>query len=316
MEITHGIPHYVQAVALTIGNFDGVHIGHQRILARLKAQAQAMRLPSCVLTFEPHPREFFSPRAALPRLTHLRDKLQIFDQLGMDYTHVCHFDAPFSRLGAQEFIRRIIHRGLHTQWLLIGDDFRFGAHRTGDFSLLQTEGRKWGFEVAIMETVCINNERVSSSVVRSALQSGDMPRARELLGRNFCISGHVIHGNKLGRALGFPTANVGLKSDRLPLSGIFAVMAHLDDNRSLAGVASIGTRPTVTQGSETTLEVHLFDFDSELYGQHIRVEFLHKLRDEEKYSSLEALILQMERDVADAKNYLSALDKPVYSELP
>jgi riboflavin kinase/FMN adenylyltransferase len=287
-------------VALTVGVFDGVHLGHQAMLSRLKDAARERGLPPCALTFEPHPREFFSPDKAPPRLTSLREKLELLAAQGMERVYVCRFSYAFAQIPAPEFIERVIVRGLDARWLLVGDDFRFGARRTGDAVMLKQYAPVHGFEVEAMPSVTIGGERVSSTAIRQALAAGELGRAERLLGREYSISGRVVRGDALGRKLGFPTANVHMKHQR-PLAGIFAVEMSGIAERPVRGVASLGVRPTIRPGGKPVLEVHLFDFDGNLYGRHVRVNFLHKFRDEEKYADLATLTRQIARDVEDAR---------------
>lgn len=310
MRITHGLqpsgspasaPH-----AVTIGNFDGLHRGHQAMLARLKEEAAKRGLPSCVLTFEPHPREFFAPAQAPARLSSLREKSELIEAAGIDRLHVCRFNQRFSSLSPDEFIRQVLVNSLDARWLLVGDDFRFGARRAGDFALLKEAGARLGFEVESLPTVSVEGKRASSTAVREALAAGDMQHAHELLGRPYSITGHVMHGNKLGRQIGFPTANIQLQHNRPPLSGIFAVEICGLNGAPLQGVASLGTRPTVHENGNPTLEVFIFDFRDDLYGRRLRVDFLEKLRDEEKYPDLDALINQINRDVDNARNFFAS----------
>jgi riboflavin kinase/FMN adenylyltransferase len=289
-------------IALTIGNLDGVHRGHQAMLTRLSEAAEDLALPSAVLTFDPHPREFFAPDSAPPRLSTLRDKLERFASNGVARVHVARFDARLAKLSAEEFIEQVLVRKLKVGWILVGDDFRFGRDRVGDLALLRT--RAASFSVEAMPTVMIDGERASSSAVRAALAAGDVERATRLLGRPYAMSGHVAHGDKLGRNLGFPTANIVLRR-KPPLSGIFAVRVHGLGGGSRAGVASLGVRPTVKEDAKPLLEVFLFDFDESIYGRRVGVEFLHKLRDEERYSDLAALTRQIRIDVAQARDYFA-----------
>jgi len=290
-------------VGLTIGNFDGVHRGHRAMLDRLAAKSRELKLPCSVLTFEPHPREFFSPAAAPTRLTRLREKLELIAEAGIDATHVLRFGAQLAALAADRFIEDVLVRGLGVRWLLVGRDFRFGAKRAGDFALLESSAARLGFALEAMPEVINAGQRVSSSGVRAALAAGDLAAAARLLGRQYTMSGRVAHGEKLGRALGFPTANIVLRR-RAPLAGIFVVEAELEEtHRVLRGVASVGRRPTVKENAAPLLEVHLFDWSGELYGRHLRVKFLAKLRDEEKYDGLDALRSAIARDVEQAKDY-------------
>ena len=310
MRISHGLqPGGSPAsapYAVTIGNFDGLHRGHQAMLARLKEEAGKRGLPSCVLTFEPHPREFFSPAQAPARLSSLREKSELIRAAGIDRLHVCRFNQRFASLSPDAFIQQVLLNTLGTRWLLIGDDFRFGARRVGDFALLRQAGAQFGFEVESLPTISVEGRRASSTAVREALAAGNMQHACELLGRPYSISGHVMHGNKLGRQIGFPTANIQLQHNHPPLSGIFAVEIHGLNGAPLQGVASLGTRPTVHENGNPTLEVFIFDFRDDLYGRRLRVDFLKKLRDEEKYPDLDSLIAQINRDVDNARAFFAS----------
>ena len=290
---------------VAIGTFDGVHRGHQAMVARLTTAARALGLPAAVMTFEPHPRELFTPEQAPARLTSFREKLALLESCGVDRTYVCRFDRRLAALSSTAFIDDILIRGLNVRHVIIGDDFRFGKGRSGDFAMLEHAGQANGFSCEAMHTVEVDGERVSSSAVRDTLAAGDLEHAARLLGRPYVIAGSVVHGNKLGRQLGFPTANIQLKRKRLALTGIFTVMVSGLGPRQLPGVASLGVRPTLGQGLKPVLEVYLFDFDREIYGAHVAVHFLHKLRDEAKFASLEALTAQIARDVAAAKLYFS-----------
>lgn len=306
MLVFRGIPERAQsATALTIGNFDGVHRGHQALLARVREAADGFGLPATVLTFEPHPREFFAPAAAPVRLSSLREKLELLAANGVDRVHVCRFDRKFAALEPAAFVEGVLVRGLGTRWLAVGDDFRFGAMRAGDFAMLQAASHEFGFRLETLPTVMIDGQRVSSSAVRAALAAGNMAEAEKLLGRPYGISGRVVHGDKLGRELGFATANVQLKHNRPPLTGIYAVkVCGLEpDDRMRDGVASLGVRPTVTASGKAILEVHLLDFDADVYGRHVRVDFLKKIRDEEKYADLDTLKAQIARDVEVARSF-------------
>jgi len=305
MLLTHGASDTsLPPVALTIGNFDGIHRGHQAMLERLVAESQKRDLVSCVLTFEPHPREFFTPRSAPTRLASLREKLELLAARGIERVHVERFTRSFAALEAGAFVERVLAKRLKVRWLLIGEDFRFGAKRAGDTALLKDLADRHGYEVEIMPAVTRTGVRVSSSAVRAALASGDLVLAEALLGRPYAISGRVVHGRKLGRALGFATANVQLKHNRPPLTGIYAVKVHGIGAVPRSGVASLGVRPTITASGRSVLEAHLFDFSDDLYAAHVRVEFLHKIRDEEKYSDLETLKAQIARDCEAAKTFL------------
>ena len=290
-------------MGLTIGNFDGVHRGHRAMLQRLVEKTRESRLPCSVLTFEPHPREFFSPSVAPARLSRLREKLELLAEAGIERTHVLRFGAQLASLSPERFVEDVLLLGLGVRWLLVGRDFRYGAKRAGDFAALQSAAQKQGFGLEAMNVVMDGGQRVSSSGVRAALAAGDLENAERLLGRRYSMSGRVAHGERLGRTLGFPTANIVLRR-RPPLAGVFVVEAELEEtHKTLRGVASIGRRPTVKQDAAPLLEVHLFDWAAELYGRHLRVKFLHKLRDEEKYDGLDALRSAIQRDAAQAKDY-------------
>ena len=293
-----------QPVALTIGNFDGVHLGHQALLNELRAAAQARGLQTAVVIFEPHPREFFTPQQAPTRLTSLREKLELFDSIGIDRVHVCRFNARFAQISAAGFIHAL-HEKLSARFVLIGDDFRFGSGRAGDFALMEKIGSQHGFAVRAVRSVLHNGVRISSTAVRAALAEGNTRMAQSYLGRPYSISGRVEHGNGMGKQLGFPTANIQLKHNRPPLSGIFVVQAHAEGMGVLQGVASLGVRPTVHQDGKPVLEVHLFEFAQQIYSKHIRLDFLHKLRDEEKYPDMETLTRQIALDVKNAKQWFT-----------
>ena len=310
MQIFHGIPpRALNSTVLTIGNFDGVHRGHQALLARLVTHARKVALPSAVMTFEPHPREFFAPESAPARLTSLREKLSLIADEGVDHAYICRFNARFAALTAEQFIERILVQGLSVRHLIIGDDFRFGKGRAGDFEMLRRAGVEFRFGLEAMETVSVQGERVSSSALRDALQESDLAHAARLLGRPYGIAGRVIHGRKLGRELGFHTANIQLKRNRVPLSGVFAVRVSGEGVGMRNGVANLGMRPTVSNTLQPTLEVHLFDFDGDLYRHHLTVDFQAKLRDQAKFDSLQALSRQIGLDVAQARQYFAANER-------
>lgn len=308
MVVTHGFPSGRPGArrgwAVTIGNFDGVHRGHRALIDRIRAKARERDLGACVLTFEPHPREYFAARSgaeAPPRLTRLRDKLALLDAAGVERVHVVRFDGHLASLSADAFMDQVLARGLGTRHVAVGRDFRFGKARAGDFAALEAGGGRYGFEVEAIDDVLGEGERISSSAVRAALAAGDLRRAERLLGHPYCITGRVAHGAKLGRALGFPTANLPLRRPA-PLSGIFVVEAEGFGR----GVASVGRRPTVNPVPVPLLEVHLFRCERELYGERLTVRFLEKLRDEEKYDDLKALQAAIARDVRRAQQYFEA----------
>ncbi len=292
--------------ALTIGNFDGVHQGHQNMLKRLRAEADLRGLPSAVLTFEPHPREFFSREAPPARLSTLRDKLAELEVSGLvDVVFVYRFNHAFARMGAQAFIDEVLVGALNTRYLLIGDDFQFGAKRSGDFALLCACPH---FVTEAMPSVLVKGERASSTRVRACLAAGHLDAAEHLLGHSYQLSGRVMHGRKLGRTLGFPTANIHLPHRKPALEGVFVVEAETADG-VWGGVASLGRNPTVSQSEDYKLEVHLFDFAGDLYGQRMTVRFLKKLRDEARYDDLNELVAQIEQDASSARSYLNNLQR-------
>lgn len=304
MRLYRGLPARADGpIALTIGNFDGVHRGHQAMLLRLCEAADDLRLIPAVLTFDPHPREFFAKDGAPPRLTRLAQKLEVFRAFGVARTYVARFDARLAHLSADTFIEEVLMRRLDAQWVLVGSDFRFGKGRAGDLAVLRAHART--FSVEAMHTVLVDGERASSSAVRAALGAGAMERAAALLGRHYTISGRVAHGEKRGRTLGFPTVNLPL-TRMPPVSGIFAARVHGLGPEPREGVASVGVRPTITAHGKPVVEVYIFDFDESIYGRRVRVEFLHKLRDEEKYADLDTLVNQIRADVAQARDYFAA----------
>ncbi len=311
-----GIP---PACALTIGNFDGVHRGHQAMLALLRGEAAQRGVPSCAMTFEPHPRDYFAGatgNAALApaRIATLRDKLADLQRCGIDQVIVLPFDASLASLSPQAFIDDVLVRGLGTRYVLVGDDFRFGAKRAGDYALLDAAGTAKRFDVARMNSYEVHGLRVSSSAVRSALAEGRMDDAARLLGHPYHISGHVLHGRKLGRELGFKTLNLRFTHWKPAASGIFAVLVHGLDAEALRGVANLGVRPSLdpndVNGGRVLLETHCLDWPAALgaeggYGKIIRVELLHKLHDELKYDSLDALTQGITRDCDAARAWFA-----------
>ena len=304
MQVHRGIPEHADTAAvLTIGNFDGVHLGHQALLTMLTGKARELGLPAVVLTFEPHPREYFSPADAPARLASLREKLLLLDAAGVDRTYICRFNARLAAQTAESFITDTLVRGLQVRHLFVGDDFCFGARRQGNFRMLRAAGEQHGFGVESMPTLDVEGERVSSSAVRQALAEADLAHAARLLGRPYSIAGRVCHGDKIGRQLGFPTANIQMKHRRPALTGVYAVSVEGLAGRRVTGVANIGVRPTATARGRARLEVHLFDWTQSCYGAHIRVHFLHKLREERKFESLDALRAQIARDAQVARDW-------------
>lgn len=292
----------------TIGNFDGVHLGHRAVFRRLQERGAALGLPTTVITFEPQPMEFFAPAHAPARLTRLREKLAAIADAGIDRVMLLHFGPRLAAMAAPDFVRTLLANGLGVRFLSVGDDFRFGNLRHGDFALLQRMGAELaasgqGFAVANLHTIRHGEERISSTRVREALARGDLDQAHTLLGRPYRIGGRVAHGDKRGRTIGFPTANINLHRRVSPLGGVYAVVVHGLGATPRPGVANIGRRPTVG-GTDERLEVHLFDFDGDLYGRHLDVEFRLRLRDERRFESFDALKAQITRDAATARDYL------------
>ena len=322
MQVFRGFQHptVAPACALTIGNFDGVHAGHQAMLALLRAEAQRRRVPSCVLTFEPHPRDYFAKSLqqaghAPARVGTLRDKLEGLAQCGVDQTIVLPFNARLAAQPPESFIRTVLVQGLGVRYVLVGDDFRFGAKRAGDYAMLDAAGSAQGFDVARMNSYEVHGLRVSSSAVRQALAAGDMAQAAKLLGRPYAISGHIVHGRKLGRELGFRTLNMRFAHWKPAASGIFVVLVHGLAAQALPGVANLGVRPSLdpddVNGGRVLLETHCLNWPASLgaegaYGKIARVELLHKLHDELKYEGLDALTRGIHQDCDDARAWLAA----------
>jgi len=318
MQVFRGFHHpgIASACALTIGNFDGVHRGHQAMLALLRSEAQHRSLPSCVVTFEPHPRDYFAlaankPELAPARVATLRDKLGELERCGIDQVVVLRFDRAFAAQAPQAFIDDVLVRGLGAKYVLVGDDFRFGAKRAGDYTMLDAAGQAAGFDVARMNSYEVRGLRVSSSAVREALAAGDMASVATLLGRPYSISGHVVHGRKLGRNLGFRTLNLRFSHPKPAALGIFVVRTYGLTDAPLDGVASLGKRPTVDDSGRVLLEVFCLEWPATLgleggYGKIVRVELLHKLRDEARYDGLEALTAAIRKDADDARAFLAA----------
>ena len=304
MQLIRGLgnlPQNLHACALTIGNFDGVHLGHQAILRHLRTKADELHLPMVVMLFEPQPREYFCAENAPARLMRLRDKLRYLKQAGVDMVIVAKFDRTFADLPAQQFIEDWLVRKLNVKFLSIGDDFKFGVKRQGNFALLQQAGEQFGFTVEDSRSFCLDELRISSTAIREALANDDLTLAEKLLGRPYRILGRVIHGNELGRTIGFPTANIRLHRQVNPVKGVYAVKVRLKSGAFFNGVANIGTRPTIN-GVNQLLEAHLFDFQGDLYGQWVDVELCHKIRDEMKFPSFDDLKAQIAKDVETAKN--------------
>jgi riboflavin kinase/FMN adenylyltransferase len=309
MQLIRGLHNLTQPLppsAVTIGNFDGIHLGHQQVLQQLKTIADKSDLCSAVMIFEPQPIEFFAPDKAPKRLARFREKIAYLKSQRIDFLLCLKFDQPFSELSAEQFVQDLLVNRLSTRHLVIGDDFRFGKKRSGNFDSLQVYGKQYGFEVDNTETLLFDGVRVSSTRIRESIQNDDFTLAATLLGRPYSLSGKVSHGQKLGRQLGYPTINIKMGSKTLIVKGIFAVMVKGIDNRVLQGVASLGTRPTVN-GVDSILEVYILDFNQDVYGYSVEVDFLYKIRDEKKFDSIEALTVNIEQDVVLAKQYFEQL---------
>ncbi|MDP3743839.1 MAG: bifunctional riboflavin kinase/FAD synthetase [Methylotenera sp.] len=295
MQVFRHIPaNFQPPCALAIGNFDGMHLGHQALLSKLTQTAKALNLTAAVMTFEPHPREFFTPESAPARLCSMREKLEHFAKAGVDRVYVCRFNRRFAKVTAEDFMQTILREALHAETILVGEDFRFGAMRAG--SVVDFVEAK--FNLISLPQVSLADARVSSTRVRSALAAGNLQEASLLLGRPYSMSGKVVHGAKRGRQLGFPTANVHMRHERPALTGVYAVKLE-----GLNAVANLGVRPTIAGVPKLSLEVHVLDFNADLYGKHVHVEFLHKIRDEMKFENLDALKAQIAADVKVARDF-------------
>lgn len=292
-----------QGGVVTIGNFDGVHLGHQKLVGAAIEKAKALSVPSTVITFEPHPFEFFGrEHLTIPRITRLREKFTFLAECGVDNVLIIPFNQKLAELSASDFVTSILHQALRIKHIVIGDDFHFGYKRQGDKALLETMGAQLGFTVEAITPVILDGERISSTRVRNALMKGDLVYAENLLGRSYSMLGRVRHGDARGREFGFPTANIYLHRKLTPVKGVYTVYMHGISGSPLPGVANIGTRPTI-DGTRSLLEVHLLDFNQDLYGRYVRVEFCEKLRDEARYPNIELLKQQIARDVAAARDY-------------
>ncbi|WP_010654094.1 bifunctional riboflavin kinase/FAD synthetase [Fluoribacter dumoffii] len=305
MKLLRGFQHFSafdKGVVATIGNFDGVHLGHQNLLKALKDKANHLNLPLVLILFEPQPREYFQQEKAPARLSSLREKLEVLRSCQIDYVYCIKFDKVLAQTSATDFALSYLFSVLNVKHLLVGEDFRFGKNREGDVSLLMKLGSEQACDVSIYSNFCINEDRISSTLIRMALQHGDLCSAAEFLGRPYSMCGRVLHGDGRGRQWGIPTANLALHRTSLPLQGVFVVQVKIASQK-VYGVANVGSRPTVG-GSKNILEVHLFDFDRSLYGELLQVFFLHKLRDEVKFTSVDALIAQIYNDIEAAKEFL------------
>jgi riboflavin kinase/FMN adenylyltransferase len=312
MELIRGLhnlrPRHRGCVA-TIGNFDGVHLGHQAVIGQLAEKGAELHLPTLVMFFEPQPLEFFGTRAVPARLTRLREKLTALRRYSVDRALVVDFNERFAAMEPEAFIQHVLVEGLEVRYLVVGDDFRFGHGRRGDFAMLIQAGRRYGFPVVNLHSHLVDGERVSSTRIRERLAAGDLEGAERLLGRPYRLCGRVAHGDKIGRTLDVPTANIHLHRQVSPIQGIFVVELFGIEGEPWAGVASVGTRPTVG-GTKALLEVHLLDFAGDLYGAHVNVNFLHKLRDEKRFDTLDELKLRMQEDIARAREYFRMRGHP------
>ena len=288
----------------TIGNFDGLHLGHQTIINKLRKKADEYQLPLTIISFEPLPAEFFMPNPPA-RIYPMRDKIRLLKKLGVDEYFCLKFDETFSNQSPKTFIEDILLNGLNVKYLAVGDDFRFGHKREGDFNLLKDMGKSAGMQLTDTKTCTQNNERISSSRIRALLEAGQIQSANKLLGYNYQLSGRIRHGDKRGRTIGFPTLNLRMLSHIAPAKGVYAVKVHGLENTQLLGVANLGTRPTVN-GDENRLEIHLFDFDKDVYGKYICVELVEFLRPEKKFNDFEALKSQIQVDAENAKQVLQS----------
>ena len=310
MQLIRGLHNLTQPLppsAVTIGNFDGIHLGHQQVLKQLKTIADKGALCSTVIIFEPQPIEFFAPDKAPKRLSRFHEKIAYLKSQKIDYLLCLKFDQSFSELSSEQFVEDLLVNRLSTHHLVIGDDFRFGKNRSGDFESLKGYGKQYNFKVDNTETLLFDDVRVSSTRIRDCIQNDDFTLATALLGRPYSLSGKVSHGQKLGRQLGFPTINIKMGSKTLIVKGIFAVMVKGIDNRVLQGVASLGTRPTVN-GVDSILEVYILDFNQDVYGYSVEVDFLHRIRDEKKFNSLEELTVNIKQDIVLAKQHFEQLN--------
>lgn len=290
----------------TIGSYDGIHLGHQAVISEVRARAADLGVPSLVFSFEPLPREYFNPNHPPGRLTRFRERAELLSELGVDRFFCPRFDSRLQQIGPAQFVEDMLVRGIRPRCVVVGDDFRFARGRAGTVEDLRSAGQRFGFEVVELGSIVSDDRRISSSDIREALAAGDMARATSMLGRPYTMGGRIKHGKHLGRKLGFPTANVDPGRRACPVSGVFAVWVHGLGDAPHAGVANVGTRPTVHGNGEAMLETHLFDFDRDIYGELIKVEFVARIRDEMKFKNLDALIEQINKDCTSARQVLGA----------
>lgn len=308
MRLIRGLCHLeplYQGCVLTIGNFDGLHLGHQAVIDKLADRGKTLKLPSVVMTFEPQPLEYFLQQNTPSRLTRLREKVIEFNKLPVDYLIIAKFNRAFADCDAEQFIQDILLEKLHVKHLVIGDDFHFGKARRGNFALLQAQGLTHGFTVENTSSHYVHGLRVSSTLIRDALNAGNVKLAASFLGHDYAICGRVVHGDKRGRVLGFPTANIQLFRKNAPISGVFAVTMTGVADLELQGIANVGTRPTFDGSSNVVLEVHLFDFNQDLYGRYVTVHFKQKIRAEQQFASFNDLKAQIDKDVMEVKQFFA-----------
>ena len=295
----HNLKPHHRGCAATIGNFDGVHLGHQAVIEQLVRVGRTLGLPTVLITFEPKPREFFAGRKAPARLTRFREKMYALMDTPLERVFCLRFNRSLASLSPQNFVEDVLVNGLEIRQLIVGDDFRFGRNAEGDVDFLREAGIRYSFQVTQTDTFCVDGHRVSSSRIRSALANGNLDQAARLLGRPYSMDGRVAQGDRIGRTIGFATANILLRRLVSPLSGVYAVQVHGVAEKPLPGVANVGTRPTVG-GTESQLEVHILDFKGDIYGRHVKVDFLHHLRSERQFESLDALRSQIQQDTREA----------------
>lgn len=315
MKLLHGLKNSAllpSGVVATIGNFDGVHRGHQALLVSLKLQAIRLKCPMLVILFEPQPCEFFQPEQAPVRLMGLREKLQAFSVMGVDYVCCLKFNEHFSQMTAAEFAEHVIFKSLHVNYLVVGSDFRFGRNRSGDVELLTMMSKQYGAEVETFPDFIKDNGRISSTSIRQALHKGNLDDAASSLGRPYGLCGRVIKGDGRGRQWGIPTVNIAMRRAELPLAGVFSVIVKRQDNSVYRGVANIGRRPTVAGNNKLSVEIHLLDFNEQIYGEMLEVQFIYKIRNEMKFGSVDELINQIHRDIEIARVGDKATRPPDY----
>ncbi len=311
MQLIRGLTHLeplAQGCVLTLGNFDGVHSGHKKLLEKLVCQANSVGLPAVIMIFEPQPLEFFLGENAPSRLTRLREKIIQFAPLGIDKLVVIKFNQVMADYDAEQFIANLLVKKLNVRHLIVGDDFHFGKARRGNFALLKEKSLQYGYKVEDTRSFFVDQQRVSSTLIRDALGSGELAKAKQMLGRDYSVCGRVAHGHKRGRTIGFPTANIQMFRRNTPITGVYAVTMSGVADKALHGIANVGTRPTVDGGDSVILETHLFDFDKEIYGHYVEVFFKHKIRDEVRFQSMDELKKQIEEDIIVAKQFFNIVE--------